>query len=281
MDKVFNQCVHYAEKEMKNKSQASYFKLKTEIWFKQKLLKLFEIPYIEMFITTRCNLKCKNCSNLIPSLADQHNFSYEEIINTLKKLLDKVNKLYRLKLHGGEVFLHPDLPKIIRFCDADQKIKSIRLATNGTIIPSAAVIDALKNSKVVVQISDYHLPQCRIADLISLLEQNGIKYVYLNDQVWRDMGGFEKRDSNRHQKCTVTRCTSLYDGKLFVCSRAAIANHLNLINNVESIPVNIGVCDFRKRMHSFYNNSITACNYCDGDTKYANGVAAGVQEERL
>lgn len=281
MDKVFTQCVHYAEKEMKNKSQARFYKLKTEIWFKQKLLNKFEIPYVEMFITTKCNLRCKDCSNLIPKISDQHNFSYEEIINSLRKLLDKINGLYRLKLHGGEVFLHPDLPDIIRFCDAEHKIKSIRLATNGTIIPSTSVIDALKNSKVVVQISDYHLPQCRISDLISLLELNGIKYAYLKDQVWRDMGDFAKRASNRYEECSITRCTSLYNGRLFVCSRAAIANHLKLINNIESIPLDSDTSDFKKHMHSFYNNSKTACNYCDGDTKYANTVASGVQEERL
>ena len=281
MDKVCKQCAYYAAKEFKNLTWLKKFLLNCNIRIRQNIFHKFEIPYIEMFITTKCNLRCRDCSNLIPLLCDQKNIGYERIINDINTLLSKVDRLYRLKLHGGEVLLHPDLPKIIRFCDTQRKIVSIRITTNGTIIPSQEIISALKGSKVVVQISDYHLPQCKISELIALFERNDIKYAYLKDQKWRDMGDFSKRNESRFNNCSISRCTSLFDGKIFVCSRMAIASALGLVNGIEFISINQCEKVFRKQMEFFYaKDDMTACSYCDGDTKYAKTVTAGMQEAR-
>lgn len=279
MDKVFKQCAYYAAKEFKNLTWLKKFLLNSNIRIRQNIYHKFEIPYIEMFITTKCNLRCRDCSNLIPLFCDHNNFGYEQITKDINTLLSNVDRLYRLKLHGGEVLLHPDLPKIVRFCNAQRKIVSIRLTTNGTIIPSQEVISALKESKIVVQISDYHLPQCNISELIALFEQNGIKYAYLKDQKWRDMGNLSKRDKSRFSICSISRCTSMFNGKIFVCSRMAIASELGLVNGIEFVSINQCKKDFRKQMLCFYSkDDMTACSYCDGDTEYAKIITAGIQE---
>ena len=100
---VRKECLHYWQKENK---KISKIQLYAQIWFRQVLLKKFEIPYLEMFITTKCNLRCKHCSNLIPVLNNRQNYEISTLVEWLDVLLSKIDCLYRLKIHGGEVFLH-------------------------------------------------------------------------------------------------------------------------------------------------------------------------------
>lgn len=161
-----------------------------EFWLKQVIFQRFELPYLEFFITTRCNLKCKKCSNLIPSIRSHEDISPEDFKKTLDALRGKIDCLYRLKLHGGEVLLHPHLNEIIEYANKQKKIKLIRIATNGTIIPSERILKSLENSKVVVQISDYKLPEAKIEQLKSVVEGASVKYAFLENQKWRDMGDY-------------------------------------------------------------------------------------------
>ena len=73
---IRKECLHYCQKENK---KISRFQSSFQIWFRQVVLRKFEIPYLEMFITTKCNLRCKHCFNLIPTLNNR-------LINKFKKL---------------------------------------------------------------------------------------------------------------------------------------------------------------------------------------------------
>lgn len=268
--KILQECVHYTVKE-----RTMLFP-KTQIWIRQNLLKRFEMPYLEVFITTKCNLRCKDCSNLIPKLQDMSNISFLDFSSVMGKLLSKIDRLYRLKLHGGEVFINPELPKIIKYADSLKKVKSIRLTTNGTIIPSNEVLKALRNSKVVVQISDYNLQNSKVKELIALLEKNYIKVAYLKDQHWKDMGEIAKRGTNRFNECSIKRCTSLFHERVYVCSRAAMATALGFIKE-NGIDINLPTTEFRQRIISLYKEDNEACFYCDGDTEYAQTIKPGIQ----
>ncbi len=273
---IQKECLHYLRKENKGKSD---FKLMTGIRFRQKFLHKFEIPYLEVFITTNCNLKCKHCSNLIPSLEDKRNLDITIIKSTVETLLSKIDCLYRLKVHGGEVFLHPQLCDIIDFLKTQQKIKSIRLTTNGTIIPSDEVLKHIANSNIVVQISDYNLKNTKVQVLIDKLQSFGIAYAYLKEQKWRDMGGFTLRDESRFDECSVKRCTSVFYGKIYVCSRAAIMAKQGIIPD-EGIPISLDKHNLKKSINEMYSGKYcAACQYCDGDTHFAKTIKAGEQKE--
>ena len=267
---------HYLRKENKTESD---FKLKAGIFFRQRILRKFELPYLELFITTRCNLKCKHCSNLIPSLESKCNFDAAGVIRTVDLLLSKIDCLYRLKIHGGEVFLHPQLREIIDYLKTEKKIKSIRLTTNGTVIPSDEVLKSIANGNIVVQISDYDLGNSKVVQLIDKLKSFGIAYAYLKEQAWSDMGEFEARENSRFDDCTVKRCTSVFEGKLYVCSRAAIMAKQGIIVD-EGIPLSLDGRELRKSIKNLYNGkSSIACRHCDGDTRFARVIKAGEQTE--
>jgi hypothetical protein len=270
----YEDCAHYVQKEKNAKNKKALLR---KIWFRQKILRKFEMPYLEIFITTKCNLRCEYCSNLIPDCKTPEHIDKETIFKTLDKLLSNIDRLYRLKLHGGEVFLHPQLFDIIEYAGKQQKILSFRLATNGTIIPNEKILDLIKEFNFVVQISDYNLPNVKTNELIRILEEKNVRYVYLNNRMWRDMGGFEERENNRRRDCTISRCISLFDGKIHICSHAAMMDKLHILNS-DCVSVFQDRKPFQKDMIRFYNNlSVNACLHCNGDTKFALEIPAGIQ----
>ena len=270
------ECLHYYQKEL---PVVSIRKLKTRIAFRQCILHKFEMPYLEVFVTTHCNLRCKHCSNLIPSLHDKRHIEFTEIKHDIETLLSKIDCLYRIKIHGGEVFLHPQLYDIIDFINWQSKIVSIRITTNGTIIPSDEVLRNISDSKVVVQISDYGLVKSKVPELIAKFNDFGIRYVYLKDQKWFDMGDCRRREKSRYDECTIKRCTSLYNGKIYVCSRAAIMGHNDHITGA-GVDINLDKKKFRREIRSLYSGKkCEECFYCDGDTHFACEVPAGEQGE--
>ena len=273
---VFKESFHYLRKENKT---ASDFKLKAGLFFRQRILNRFEVPYLELFITTRCNLKCKHCSNLIPSLEQKCNFDAADVIHTVDLLLSKIDCLYRLKIHGGEVFLHPQLREITNYLKTEKKIKSIRLTTNGTVIPSDEVLNSIANSNIVVQISDYDLDNSKVAQLIDKLKSFGISYAYLKEHTWSNMGEFEARENGRFDECTIKRCTSVFEGKVYVCSRAAIMAKQGIIED-EGVPLSLDRRALRKGIKKIYKGKLSvACRHCDGDTRFAEVIKAGEQTE--
>lgn len=269
------ECLHYCQKENKKTSR---FLLSFQIWFRQVVQRKFEMPYLEMFITTKCNLRCKHCSNLIPAINSRQNYEISTLIDWLNELLSKIDGLYRLKIHGGEVFLHPRLTEFIAYVNNQPKIKSIRLTTNGTIVPANNILQLIASSKIIVQISNYRLPNTKTQQLIDKFKEFGVRYIYLEDQTWKDFGEITLRDSNRFDDCSIKRCTSFYDGKIYVCSRAAIMTKLGYIPD-DGISVFLQKKQLRQQLEKMYGGKLSiACNYCDGDTKYAKDITVGEQK---
>ena len=272
----FDEIKHYVLKE--KSSAFERFFLLGKVFFSNIFLPYSHIPYLEVFLTTHCNLRCDKCSNVIPHLSKQHHLSADEIIRNLENILQLTKNIYRLKLHGGEVFLHPELPKLISYVLSNKKLISIRLTTNGTIIPNELILKTLAGSRIVVQISDYEIASEKIPKLIEKFNEYNIKYVYLKNRIWRDMGDFSTRDSNRFFECSIKRCTSMYKDGIFVCSRAAMALNENKISDSYHINIsNISRTKLRNSLKRLSTVPNEACIHCDGDTKFAKSIPAGKQ----
>lgn len=270
---VYKECLHY---QHKIEGKDSRFQ-RISMLFRQKICRRFDVPYIECFITTKCNLKCKHCSNLIPYIEKRKHMPFVDFKRDLDTFLAQIDRLYRLKIHGGEVFLHPELCDIIVYADGLKKIKSIRIATNGTILPSEKVLKTLAKSKVVVQISDYPIFSGKVEQTIKMFEAHGVKYVFLQGQKWQNMGEIKKRATNRFESCSISRCTSLYRGKIYICSRAAMMEEQGC-HFYDGIDIASDKKDFRAEILRLYRGAHSkACFYCDGDTEFAKEIPAGEQ----
>ncbi|MCK5757461.1 MAG: hypothetical protein KAH14_00090, partial [Clostridiales bacterium] len=68
----------------------------------------FELDYVEVFITSRCNLRCRDCSILVPYLPKLEDFNVDEAINDLNELLELVDCIHKVEILGGEAMLNKD-----------------------------------------------------------------------------------------------------------------------------------------------------------------------------
>ena len=86
---------------------------------------------IEIDITYRCNLKCRNCNRQCYQYPSETDMTLEQIDRFVEQSKEEDIVWERLSIMGGEPFLHPHLDKIV------EKVKPVcerfRLLTNGTV----------------------------------------------------------------------------------------------------------------------------------------------------
>ncbi len=275
MDRNLQECFRYIDKD--NRSAFRRIILKIRAVLCKYLLRQVEIPYVEIIVTTCCNLKCKECSQMIPYQESPVGYSFEYFKNCVDSLLKTAGYIYRLRIHGGEPFLNGDLAKMIRYAQAQKKVGSIRITTNGTVIPKEEVLLALADSRVVVKISDYRISREKQNEVLRKFDSYGIKYTKMDGQVWKKFGGFDKRESSRFKDCFLNKCACVSDGKLHVCARAAMAEKMLIINDKNAVEV-VDNRSLKKDLKAFYGRrDMDICNYCDGDTPFSEVIEAGKQ----
>lgn len=213
-----------------------------------RLTELPTLNYIEMIVTTRCNMHCSNCSNGIPYI-EKNDISYANFCVQLDKLLNRVSYIRKFQIHGGEPFLNRELPEIIERANSAQKLLNIRLVTNGTVIPSKEIIQALKGTRVTVAISSYNFNISTREKLIHLLVKSGIKYVLYSEQEWYSFDDRNK-GKNKFEICPINSFPCYYNGKLYVCSRIChLYSNLHPNCYVDLDNLNIDLLDALKLEH--------------------------------
>ncbi|MBQ7126740.1 radical SAM protein [bacterium] len=111
-------------------------------------------PYTAIWkINSDCNLRCKHCYFYgSDEYSTKNDLSYERICDIIDQLSDL--GIMEIRLTGGEVFLHKDIFKIIKYIK-DKNI-AIIITTNGTLITNeiAQELSAILSSNVdIIRIS--------------------------------------------------------------------------------------------------------------------------------
>lgn len=253
------------------------------------------INYVELAITTKCTLCCKNCWHLMPyylfhpvGLKKQGHFQSSQLIKVIDNFLASVDVVENFCLLGGEPFLYPDLSKIINKLINESKIKKIGIITNGTLIPSDETLKSLLHDKVYFDISDYGEISRKKEELIELFDKNNIPYNLRNcyEEKWLDPGipDFRGRTDTEleeiYSKCTVPLCQFILDGKFYMCPRAAHEANLELHPEFKEEFVDLMQNNAKKRkekLKKLLNRKfIPSCNYCNG-LQVENKIPAAVQ----
>ncbi len=215
-------------------------KIKRTLYEKLKLVMNTEsetvIPFIDIDVTTHCNLRCKRCAKCIPYYREKRHMPPEEIRENLDLLTKYVDRICVGSIIGGEPFLNPQLAEIIRICASYEKIEHLEVTTNGTIIPDDETLCAIRDSGASVHLSEYEHIDARHIEtrekLREKLREYGIFYVSQFHPEWLDFGEIEKRAHSRRElddmfiHCTMNSC-SIYNNKtLYRCGRASyLAQH--------------------------------------------------------
>ena len=87
------------------------------------------LPYVDFFVTARCNLKCQHCfyQDKIKNANKKKELTFDEI----KKITKKIGKIYYLTLTGGEPTLRNDIIDIIKLFYKENDVKILAFHSNG------------------------------------------------------------------------------------------------------------------------------------------------------
>ena len=88
--------------------------------------------YVEIVVTTHCNLNCKDCANLISSYKHPDHIDINIIKKSIHILLQLFDKIEVIGVLGGEPFLYPQLKVWILF--KNEYLEACRMCNAGTNI---------------------------------------------------------------------------------------------------------------------------------------------------
>lgn len=249
------------------------------------------LPTFDLCISEVCNLRCKDCSALVPYLSKRNTYSAEDIMEDFKKIGKVVNHIIELVIVGGEPFIYKELDKLLYFFQSQEYIDEISVVSNGTVFPSETAVKALQLSKVRVRISDYDLETQKINQLKAFFEENHINYYIQKLDFWLDMGQPVKRNydpvelAQLFRDCAFSRSQGLLDGKIYRCLHAAEIYKLNEVEikeNEDYIEIRNNSKSFDElkkdlKHYLFDIDSIVLCDYCSGAK---NNIQPAVQLEK-
>lgn len=199
-------------------------------------LTTLSLDYVEVSVTKACTLRCHACRHLMPYYKHPKNYHIGNVIRDVDAFLQSVSHIAMLRILGGEPFLHGNLDQLLNHLSRSNKVASVHVVTNGTLVPEKGVLCALKASRAVVDLSDYGSSSTKIGHLIETLNSNSISYEIIR-QPWIGFGAAVARPYTPEQlsriffKCTLMehKCFIVSDGMFHICARSANATELGIV----------------------------------------------------
>lgn len=246
-----------------------------------KLKDKFLVHRLRVMVTSRCSLRCKECSVFIPYLHKQHDDNWEQIISDIKIFLDAVKEIQEIELFGGEPLLYPDLSKILSALKNEPRVKQISVITNGTILPDQRLIQALENDKrTIYRMSSYGNLSPKIEETASILKAHNIRHEIIDYKTWyknSEVKRLNETDEELRKKfnCCMEGSGLVYwCGKIYFCTTLPFLleenvfpqsddNFYNIRNDTLSYQEKVEEI-FRYVQRSNTDNYIDACRYCTG-----------------
>lgn len=193
----------------------------------QKLM----IPQISFSVTEACTLKCEKCNALMPFYKRPQTFQFEQYLPAMKRMLETVDEIMEVAFIGGEAFLNKELYKYLDWAIQSEKIISILMVTNATIMPDKKTIESLKNDKCVLCLDNYGSVSKKLKELEEMAIREKITYYILNNEYWYDFGGINHKNYTYEERkkvfenCPMRDCNFFIKGRLYRCQPGG-----NLVN---------------------------------------------------
>lgn len=281
----------------------NYFKFLGESNGAKKTDDTFFVKYIDVVITERCSMKCRDCSNLMQYYHKPQNSDTSLIFKSIDKFMECIDQVYELRVIGGDPFMNKEMYKIINKLVKYEKAKNITIYTNAKIVPKGKNLECLKNEKVRLKITDYgnsaatrtwNYIQKKHDEIVKLLTLNNIKFISEKVIKWDDIGKLEfvketpKQLQKKFNDCCANDLFTLQDGILYKCPVSSNGTSLKAFpydSNYDGVNLaddKISLENLRKKLKDFYHNNkyITACSYCKGRGYGEGEVEAAIQTKK-
>lgn len=244
------------------------------------------LPRTPLMITTRCTLRCKECSNLMPYYKQPKDYDADEIIEWIKNLCDAIDEWICLELVGGEPFLYRNLLKILKYVLAEKKIQQVEFTTNASIIPNQEILELLRYPQVYVKVSQY-ANLIDLSKLVNIFEKYCIRYEIMENMRWSKTGALTSRNrtdielQSQYLNCGSAKlCRTILNGKMYVCSKAASLMELGYADDLEMVDL-MDKDNLRTNIQQFLRLPYSkACNYCDMASKDEEIIEPAIQAEK-
>jgi len=285
-ERIYTPCEHlykHISLGMSEDKREAYMQEKrTLLSDKEKVI----LPRTPVMITTRCTLRCKECSNLMPYYKYPKDYDADEIIMWIKNVCAAIDEWICLELVGGEPFLYRDLERVLAYVIKEEKIQQVEFTTNASVMPKPEIIELLKNEKIFIKISQY--PNLINPEkMLELLKENRICHELMENMRWSKTGKLTSRArteaelQSQYLNCGQAKlCRTILNGKLYVCSKAASLMELGYVDSLEMVDLQ-EKNNLRKNIYDFLRLPYSeACNYCDIASIDEEIVAPAIQMEK-
>lgn len=276
VSKLWNE-VDFNQSENQSSFYRDAYNDREQIFFFEDMIRHPERVYIrslDVVVTERCSLKCKECSNLMQYYKKPVDMDIEELQNTIDSILDKIDQLCQLRILGGEPFMNAEFVKLIDRYKDEPKILRIDIFSNATIFPSEKILERLKHPKAFMRMSDYGELSRQLSTWIAWCEANGVRYRVVTMDLWQECGKLERHDYNDYElkdiygNCECRNLPTIIGNKLYNCPYAANAANLGAMYREEAekdsliIDGNTTGADIASFLYD--REYLEGCRYCNG-----------------
>lgn len=237
-----------------------------------------EFDWFGYIVSQKCTLKCQHCCEHVPYLNGKGFTSVEQIVADVKKLADSSHFLNFVELIGGEPLLHPKIEELLEELLKIENIGYIKSFTNGTVVPSDELCRIMKNSRFMLQVSNYE--QSTTGKLLenifktrAKLAEEGINYVHTPDFEWLDFTSFEHHEASQEyleeafDNCFLKNCHRVYQGILYRCPHQYAGHHTGDLEvpGDEMVEIHtMGTDELSNSLRDFEHlKYIEACSKCE------------------
>ena len=233
---------------------------------------------IDLIITQKCSLKCRDCSNLAQYYKKPENFDEKELYKEIDRLCDLFDQINEIRLIGGEPFMHPKACEIAGYLAAKEVIGKVVIFSNGTLLFTEKMIPLLRNPKILILFSDYGDSLSRnLSKNEEICTMENIAFLTTKLEGWVDCsgmaahGGSEQEIKGKFAECCSKNVFSAAQGKLYRCPFLANAFQLKGIPDrkedyidfmkepVENVQMKEKIKEFL-----FFKDNMLSCDFCNG-----------------
>lgn len=239
---------------------------------------------IDVMITERCSLKCKDCSNLMSYYENPKDYDISIINKNIENLCNNVDKIGEVRIIGGEPFMHKDINLVIKPLLNNDKVNSVVIYTNATFLPTEEQLTILRHEKIFFYVSDYGKISKKFNKLCELLTKEGIEFITAKIK-WTDCSIIKefKRGNIENQKifndCCVKNLFTLCNNKLYRCPFFANADNLQAIPSFKDEYIDLSKKFSREDLKKYILNRkyLKVCDFCNGRSFDDEEIESAVQ----
>jgi MoaA/NifB/PqqE/SkfB family radical SAM enzyme len=191
---------------------------------------------ISFLPSTACNLDCRYCLNFNPFAKQFYVREWEDLVKDVDLFFSCVDRIMLFHISGGEPMIYKYTADLALYIDKNygNRIDTLRMVTNGTIVPKDEMLEKLSKCRLEITVDDYREAVPRFTEqfdrLICKLKEYQIPYYINKVDSWIDLGPEKTDYSGRteewleeHRKNCSQSWQELRDGKLYSCNYASYA----------------------------------------------------------